>query len=87
MTMLNRITNLRRLTAVSVSALILLLVAGCNDASINTNVKVAEETFIGLDKVKLFTVDGVDCIFVKHGYGGGLSCNWQKFNDANINGN
>lgn len=26
------------------------------------------------------TQKGLDCVFVKKGYGGGLSCNWEKYN-------
>lgn len=29
------------------------------------------------------TVDGVDCVWLKRGYGGGLSCNWEKYNREN----
>ena len=32
-----------------------------------------------IGSVTQFTTDsGVDCIFAKSGYGGGLSCNWKQ---------
>lgn len=30
-----------------------------------------------------FTTRGLDCVFVKASYGGGLSCNWEKYNKEN----
>lgn len=27
------------------------------------------------------TSEGVNCVFAKYGNGGGLSCNWQAFNE------
>lgn len=38
-------------------------------------------SYIGLQSVK--TESGVECIVYKSTYGGGVSCNWDKYNRLN----
>lgn len=56
--------------------LLAVLAAGCSNVE---NGQANRKTFSGTVS-EFKTSKGVDCVFAKDGYGGGLSCNWEKYN-------
>lgn len=59
-----------------------LVLFGCQEVSRdkNNNGEMIPGEFNG--KIKQFTTEkGVDCLFVKRLEAGGLSCNWEKYNE------
>ena len=51
---------------------IALAITGCGDVS-------------DLMRVETIEVEGepLDCVAIKHGYGAGVSCNWDAYNEGN----
>lgn len=54
------------------ASVIALALTGCSDNS-------------DLMRVETIEVEGetLDCVAIKHGYGAGISCNWDAYNEGN----
>lgn len=69
--------NMSKKIMVLGASAIALALSGCSDGS-DTN----DSAYM---RVETIEVDGkpLDCVAFKQGYGGGVSCNWESYNDGN----
>lgn len=67
--------SMRKLVAIAV-ILVVLCLTGCESPT------GAPGGWAGSTR-HFYTDKGVECVWVKSGYGGGLSCNWEKYNKEN----